>query len=323
MSGELWHLIFISVSCTRQNIFSPKSAGVHVWAVAVGLIKIHKSSSGYGGTIIWVSLGSWAPFISLGLAVPGRCEPCLVPLFMTLSLWHQVALPVLFSPQRWMSVKCAAKDNNSCWQKNTGLPHIALTSRTRETQVMANAAQSFHSHKIWRLYFKQKKKIQECSNITQHSLGFSPNYTWTTRLTETAWIKRMMWQMDSDLAGLRPLAGIGLSLNDCSDLPIHQSRYVKAGAASTEWQPWNQKKGLVCPLHHRPHKTFKSPYHWGEKTAPLSRKNKCPGWILIRNFRGAADEWCPHHWEHIMHKGCHRQVIWQPQCKQKWHCKLS
>lgn len=160
MSGELWHLIFISVSCTRQNIFSPKSAGVHVWAVAVGLIKIHKSSSGYGGTIIWVSLGSWAPFISLGLAVPGRCEPCLVPLFMTLSLWHQVALPVLFSPQRWMSVKCAAKDNNSCWQKNTGLPHIALTSRTRETQVMANAAQSFHSHKICRLYFKQKKKYR-------------------------------------------------------------------------------------------------------------------------------------------------------------------
>lgn len=52
MSGELWHLIFISVSCIRQNIFSPKSAGVHVWAVAVGLIKIHKSSSGYGGTII-------------------------------------------------------------------------------------------------------------------------------------------------------------------------------------------------------------------------------------------------------------------------------
>lgn len=43
--------------------------------------------------------------------------------------------------------------------------------------------------------------------------------------------------MDSDLAGLRPLAGIGLSLNDCPDLPIHQSRYVKEGAASTEGQP--------------------------------------------------------------------------------------
>lgn len=75
MSGELWHLIFISVSCTRQNIFSPKSAGVHVWAVAVGLIKIHNSSSGYGGPLFecpwalgllsyrwgWLSLGGVNP----------------------------------------------------------------------------------------------------------------------------------------------------------------------------------------------------------------------------------------------------------------------
>lgn len=29
--------------------------------------------------------------------------------------------------------------------------------------------------------------------------------------------------MGSDLVGLRPLEGRGLSLSDCSDLPIHQS----------------------------------------------------------------------------------------------------
>lgn len=38
--------------------------------------------------------------------------------------------------------------------------------------------------------------------------------------------------MDSDLAGLRPLAGTGISLNDCSDLTIHQSKCDKAGAVS-------------------------------------------------------------------------------------------
>lgn len=43
--------------------------------------------------------------------------------------------------------------------------------------------------------------------------------------------------MDSDLAGLRPLTGAGLGLTDCCDLPIHLSKCVKAGAASTEGQP--------------------------------------------------------------------------------------
>lgn len=37
--------------------------------------------------------------------------------------------------------------------------------------------------------------------------------------------------MDSDLAGLRPLAGSGLGLSDCSDLPIHQSKCDKTQAS--------------------------------------------------------------------------------------------
>jgi len=31
--------------------------------------------------------------------------------------------------------------------------------------------------------------------------------------------------MDSNLEGLRPLEVIGLSLSDCSDLPIHQELF--------------------------------------------------------------------------------------------------
>lgn len=51
--------------------------------------------------------------------------------------------------------------------------------------------------------------------------------------------------MDSDLVGLRPLAGAGLSLSDCSDLPIHQLDCDKA--LSTEGRP-RPAEGISCIL---------------------------------------------------------------------------
>lgn len=42
--------------------------------------------------------------------------------------------------------------------------------------------------------------------------------------------------MNSDRAGLRPLAGAGLSLSDCSDLPIHQSECDQAGETAPTWK---------------------------------------------------------------------------------------
>lgn len=54
---------------------------------------------------------------------------------------------------------------------------------------------------------------------------------------EQARANRMMWLMDSDLVGLRTSADAGLSLNDCSDLFIHQADCDKAAsAAQSRWR---------------------------------------------------------------------------------------
>lgn len=49
---------------------------------------------------------------------------------------------------------------------------------------------------------------------------------------EQARANRMMWLMDSDLVGLRTSADAGLSLNDCSDLFIHQADCDKVASAA-------------------------------------------------------------------------------------------
>lgn len=151
--------------------------------------------------------------------------------------------------------------------------------------------------------------------FTRHQKALSGLKCWPKQ----AGTKRMMWLMDSDLVGLRPLTGAGHSLRDCSDLPIHQSGCDKAGALTTEGQPWPGRRELLYPLYRR----HTSPYHWGENTVLLGQENRCPCWILIWDFWVAVDERCPHNREHILYKGWRRKVIWQAQCKQKWHRKFS
>lgn len=85
--------------------------------------------------------------------------------------------------------------------------------------------------------------------------------------------------MESDLVSLRPLTGVGLSLSDCSDLPIHQFDCDKA--LSTEGQP-GPGEGTFC-IHSTisPHKTFTSPYHQGEKSSPAELREL---FLLDSNF---------------------------------------
>lgn len=242
-----------------------------VWWLC-GLIEICDRSTGYNGPLDecpWAPgllsslLGGWQSLGGVSSAVL-----CLLPLFMILSNWHQVAPPVLFSPLHWMSVECAAKDDNCCWQKNTGLPHFALTFRAAETQVKANLAQSLKSNKnveaIFYSWQKCKDALTTCS-INGPSACLQVALCGLKCWPKQVRTKRLMWLMDSDMAGLRSLTGAGLSLTDCCDLPIHQSKYVKAGAVSSEGQPWPGRRELLYPLHHQPHQTFTSLYCRGEK----------------------------------------------------------
>lgn len=86
-----------------ENIFPPECVGWG-WGLCV-LIEICDSSTGYNEPLDecpWAPgllsslLGGW---LSLG-SVSGAVL-CLLPLFMILSIWHQVAPPVLFSPLHW------------------------------------------------------------------------------------------------------------------------------------------------------------------------------------------------------------------------------
>lgn len=65
--------------------------------------------------------------------------------------------------------------------------------------------------------------------------------------------KRMMWLMDSDLVGLRILADAGPSLNNCSDLFIHQADCDKASSAAR-----SRKRNFL-----RPHGICISAGGWG------------------------------------------------------------
>lgn len=85
--------------------------------------------------------------------------------------------------------------------------------------------------------------------------------------------------MKSDLVSLRPLTGVGLSLSDCSDLPIHQFDCDKA--LSKEGQP-GPGEGTFC-IHSTisPYKIFTSPYHQGEKGSPAELREL---FLLDSNF---------------------------------------
>lgn len=107
-----------------------------------GLIEIC-DSTGHSGPLDECPWALWVPFITFGwLAVPGWCEPGLVQLFMTLSIWHQVYL-CYSGPMHCMSLECAANDNSSRWQENFGFSHFTPTWRTWQTDIMANTVISF------------------------------------------------------------------------------------------------------------------------------------------------------------------------------------
>ena len=123
----------VLVKCARQDRFTPVCVCVCVCGGSVvwlrysteALVKVDSKMSVLG--LLGSSCHSWVAGCPWAVQVFARFH------YLWLSIW-QVAPPVLFDALLWMSVECAAKDNNSCWQKNTGLSHFALTSKTGETQ---------------------------------------------------------------------------------------------------------------------------------------------------------------------------------------------
>lgn len=88
--------------------------------------------------------------------------------------------------------------------------------------------------------------------------------------------KRMMWLMDSDLVGLRTLADAGLSLNDCSDLFIHQADCDKAASTAQ-----SRRRNFPCP--HCCSKTFASPQGAeGHPTEPRAAGFSLQIWMLAK-----------------------------------------
>lgn len=204
--------------------------------------------------------------------------------YLWLSIWRQVPPPVLFSPLRWMSVECATKDN-SFWQKKLGCLTLLWFVGWRNTA---------RPH-LWKLYFA----ISTNSRVLwQHPFSIHLAFTCLRkalcglkRWPKQSRTKRMMWLMDSDLVGLRPLAGAGLSLSDCSDLPIHQSDCDNAGALSAERQPWPGRRQSLYPGYHWPHNTFTSPYRWGSEDGPAGLREKMS--LLDSNLRYSSGERMP------------------------------
>lgn len=74
--------------------------------------------------------------------------------------------------------------------------------------------------------------------------------------------KRVMWLMDSDLVGLRTLADAGPSLNDCSDLFIHQADCDKTSSAAQ-----SRRRNFLRP--HCCSKAFASPQEGEGRPAEL------------------------------------------------------
>lgn len=164
---------------------------------------------------------------------PWRWEPCKS--LLASIIYDSVNLTsgrstCAVQPIQWMSVECATKHNNSCWQTNT----VALLCLY--FQDWRNPSDGKHST-MWKLCFTISKKVK-MPYVALCGLKWH----------KQARAKRIMWVLDSDLAGLRPLAGTGRRVSDGTDLPIHQSECDKAGAFSTEGQPWPGRRGLLYPL---------------------------------------------------------------------------